>query len=424
MDAIKELLGPVYIPKMISVRQRFLATRLENVGLAVREQLTASGKLQEIKHGDRIAIGVGSRGIANLGLIVRTVVGLVKERGAVPFIVPAMGSHGGATAEGQTAILAHLGITRESVGAEIRATMDVVSHGHSRGGLPVLMDANASEADGIIVVNRIKPHTSFHGTVESGLLKMLVIGFGKQRGADVAHARGFGHMSAHIMDIGEAILERLPVHFGLGVIENAFDETAKIAVVSPADFMEREPHLLREAKSMMPRILINNLHVLIVDEIGKDISGVGMDPNITGRFPNEFVQPDFHANRVAVLRLTEKSDGNAAGIGLADVTTTKVEQAMDRAKGYMNALTSTSMASPRLPMVLSSDKLAIQAALKTCLEPDRQKLRVVRIKNTLHLEHIYISEALLEAVNGQDDIEVLGPAQDMDFDDDGNLGGL
>ncbi|MDQ0189509.1 DUF2088 domain-containing protein [Alicyclobacillus cycloheptanicus] len=421
MNVIEELLRPIPIPKMAPVRQHFAVTRVVDAGAEVQNAVLKEGLLERIQPGSNIAIGVGSRGIANLPELVKATVDLVKARGANPFLVPAMGSHGGATAEGQRAMLNHLGVREDTVGAPIHATMEVVQMGMSAHGLPLFVDRNAAAADGIIVINRIKPHTSFRGPVESGLLKMLVIGLGKQRGADAAHARGFASMADHILDLSQAVLDRLPVLFGVAVIENAYDETAKVAAVASERMHELEPQLLNEARLRMPRISLNDLHVLVVDEIGKNISGVGMDPNVTGRYPNDLVKGDLRVNRIVVLSLTETTDGNAAGLGLADVTTARAESQIDRVKGYMNALTSTSMSSPKLPIVMPTDKQAIQAAVKTCLEPNFGAVRMIRIVNTLKLDEIWVSESLLSEAQAHPDMEVLGPAEAMAFDATGRL---
>ncbi|MCL6517570.1 DUF362 domain-containing protein [Alicyclobacillus sp.] len=421
MGVLEELLRDVPLPKMAPVRQKFDATRVEDVAAAVHRAIAEAGVGDRIRPGARVAIGVGSRGIANLPDLVRATVEVIRQRGAEPFIVPAMGSHGGATAEGQRATLEHLGVTEATVGAPVRATMEVVQRGVSAGGLPLYVDAHAAAADGIVVINRIKPHTSFRGRVESGLIKMLVIGLGKQRGAETAHQLGMGHMADHLLDLSAAFVERLPLWFGVGVIENAYDQTARVVAVPAERLHEVEPELLNEARARMPKILVQDPDVLVVDEMGKDISGVGMDPNITGRYPNQLVQPDIHITRVCVLRLTQRSDGNANGIGLADVTTAVLEAQIDRVKGYANCLTSTSLASCRLPMVLPTDRLAVQAAIKTCNREDLSKARVVRIRNTLHLERIWVSESVLPEISGDPRLEVLGPAEPMRFTDAGDL---
>jgi hypothetical protein len=387
----------------------------------VRAAVVAPDVLSRVREGARIAIGVGSRGVANLPLITRTLVELVRSRGADPFIVPAMGSHGGATAEGQEAVLDHLGVNEGSVGAPVRATMEVRQFGVSSGGLPLYVDRYAAEADGIIALNRIKPHTSFRGSVESGILKMLVIGFGKQRGADAAHARGFQYMADHILDLSSAWTERLPVLFGLGVIENAYDQTAKVVAVPAERLLKEERRLIDEARALMPRIMFNPLDVLIVDEIGKDISGVGMDPNVTGRYPNDLVKGGLRVTRIVALRLTQTADGNAAGVGLADVTTSALEGQIDRVKGYMNSLTSTTMSTVKLPMVLPTDDLAIKGAIKTSNAPAPGVLRAVRIRSTKRLGEISISEGLLDEARAHQEVEILGPAEPLEFDSYGNL---
>ncbi|WP_029421123.1 DUF362 domain-containing protein [Alicyclobacillus macrosporangiidus] len=421
MGVLEDLLRDIPLPKMAPVRQKFAAERVDDVAGAVHRAIAEAGVAERIRPGAKVAIGVGSRGIANLPVLVRAVVEVVKQRGADPFIVPAMGSHGGATADGQRAMLEHLGVTEATVGAPVRATMEVVQAGVSAGGLPLYVDAYAAKADGIIVINRIKPHTSFRGKVESGLIKMLVIGLGKQKGAETAHARGFDHMTRHLLDLSAALIERLPVWFGVGVLENAYDQTARVVAVPAERLHEVEPELLNEARRLMPKILVRDPDVLVVDEMGKDISGVGMDPNVTGRYPNQLVQPDIRIGKVCVLRLTEKTDGNAAGVGLADVTTAALEAKIDRVKGYANSLTSTTMTSIKLPMVLPTDRLAIQAAIKTCNCPDLAQARVVRIRNTLHLEHIWVSESLLPEVAAHERMEVLGPAEPMRFTEAGEL---
>lgn len=421
MEVVNRLLDPVPLPLMVPVRQRFDDTHIEDVASAVGQACDEGGVRERIVPGTRVAIGVGSRGIANLPLLVKAVVEIVKAAGAHPFIVPAMGSHGGATAEGQQAMLEHLGVTESHVGAPILSTMEVVERGRSASGLPLYVDKFAADADGIILINRIKPHTSFRGVVESGLQKMMVIGLGKQKGADATHALGFGYMSSRLVELSRVFMARLPFLFGLGVVENAYDKTAKIAAILPERLQEEEPRLLNQARQWMPQILLHPLDVLVVDEIGKNISGTGMDPNITGRFNNELIKSERTISRIAVLGLTEESDGNASGLGLADATTTRAQRSIDRVKGYMNALTSTAMPSARLPMVLDTDRLAIQACIKTSLAPDLNMIRLVRIQNTLRLQHIFISTALLDEAKEHPDVEVLGPAVPMSFDGSGSI---
>ncbi|MCL6637863.1 MAG: nickel-dependent lactate racemase, partial [Alicyclobacillus sp.] len=320
MDVLHELLHQVPLPWVLPVRQRFDRERIRSVEAAVAEAVAAAAVAGRIRAGSKVALAVGSRGIAQLPALVRATVGVLRRYGAEPFVVPAMGSHGGATAEGQAALLARLGVSEQTVGAPVRSSMEVVEVGVASDGLPLYTDALAAQADGIVLLNRIKPHTSFRGPVESGLLKMLVIGLGKQKGAEMAHIFGFPDLSRRIQDRAAHLLTRLPVWFGVGVIENAYDELARIVVLPAERLLVEEPVLLEEARRRMARILLPDLDVLVVDEAGKDISGVGMDPNVTGRYPTEGIEPGLRIRRIVVLRLTEKTDGNAAGLGLADVT--------------------------------------------------------------------------------------------------------
>jgi hypothetical protein len=421
MDAFADLLGEVDVPRFVPVRQKFDEAHVQDLPQDIREAVFEAGVLSRVDAGARIAIGVGSRGIANISLITRTVVDLVRSCGADPFVVPAMGSHGGATAAGQRAVLEHIGVNEKAVGAPIRATMDVVQIGNSAGGLPLYFDRHAAEADGIIPINRIKPHTSFRGPVESGLLKMLVLGFGKQLGADATHARGFDHMANNILDVSASLIERLPVSFGLGVIENAYGQTARVVAVPAERMQEDERRLIDDARALMPRIMFNPLDVLIVDQIGKDVSGVGMDPNVTGRYPSDLVKGDQRVTRIVALRLTDATGGNAAGVGLADVTTRALEGQIDRLKGYMNSLTSTTMSTVKLPMVLATDDLAIRAAIKTCNAENPRAPRMARIRSTKHLGEIWVSEALLDEALAHEAVEVLGPPQPLELDLDGKL---
>jgi hypothetical protein len=318
-----------------------------------------------------------------------------------------MGSHGGATAEGQRDVLEQLGVTEQAVGAPIRSSMEVVEIGRLPNGLPIYVDQLAYEADQVVVINRIKPHTAFRGPVESGLMKMLTIGLGKQKGAEAAHAYGFKYMAEHVPAMAREILKKVPILFGLATIENAYDRPAKIVAVPAEKIEETEPGLLLEAKALMPKILFDPIDVLIVDEIGKDISGDGMDPNITGRYPTPYASGGPEVKRIVVLGLTERTHGNANGIGLADITTKKVFDSVDWVKGYANALTSTVVKTVKMPMFLETETLAVKAAIKTCNAFDLTKVRVVRIKNTLELKEIWISEGLLAEAKERKEIEIL-----------------
>lgn len=408
MTIIDELLRDIPLPRMVRIRQNFHAPETRDVAQAVHDAMRATDVLSRISKGDRVAIAVGSRGVADIPLLTRETVRAVKSVGGEPFIVPAMGSHGGATAEGQKDVLAQLGVTEAFVEAPILASMDVVEVGKLPNGLPVYTDKHAYEADKVIVINRIKPHTAFRGPVESGLLKMITIGLGKQKGAEAAHAYSFKYMAEHVPEMAKITLAKVPIIFGLGSIENAYDRPAKIVAVPAERLEEEEPQLLLEAKALMPRIMFDPIDVLIVDEIGKDISGDGMDPNITGRYATPYASGGPEVARIVVLGLTERTHGNANGIGLADITTSKVLNETIKEKGYANALTSTVVGVVKMPMALDSEELAVKAAIKTCNAFDMNQARVVRIENTLHLKEIWISESLLPEAMEHQDIEVLG----------------
>jgi hypothetical protein len=357
--------------------------------------------------GDRVAIAVGSRGVADISILAREVVNAVKSVGGCPFIVPAMGSHGGATAEGQKEVLEQLGVTEQFIGAPILSSMDVMEVGRLPSGLPIYTDKHAYEADKIIVINRIKPHTSFRGPLESGLMKMITIGLGKQKGAEAAHAYSFKYMGEHVSEMAKVVLSKVPIIFGLGILENAYDRPAKIVAVPTEKLGEVEPQLLLEAKALMPKIGFDPIDVLVVDEIGKDISGDGMDPNITGRYATPYASGGPEVARIVVLGLTDKTHGNANGLGMADITTRKAFEAIEWEKGYANALTSTVVNVVKVPMFLETEELAIKAAIKTCNVFELDKVRLVRIHNTLHIKEIWISESLLPEAMGREDIEIL-----------------
>lgn len=415
------LLRDIPLPRMVPVRQRFDAARLASPELDLRDRLRASPEVAALAPGARVAVAVGSRGIARLPELVRTLVDVLKETGAAPFIVPAMGSHGGATASGQRTVLANLGITEEAVGAPIISSLDVVETGRLSNGLPVYADQAAARADAIVVMNRVKPHTAFRGPFESGLMKMIAVGLGKQKGAEACHQMGFRHMAETVPGAARMIIERLPVAFGVAVVENAYDEIARIVVV-PADRIENvEPELLREARNLMPRIPFAELDVLVVDWIGKNISGDGMDPNITGRYPTPYAAGGPTVNKLVVLDLTEASEGNANGVGTADFTTRTLADKIDFAAMYANGLTSTVCAPTKLATVLESDLLALKAAVKTANILDYRTCRMVRIENTLRLDRLWVSEQLLEQASGQGALEVCGDPRELVFREDGSL---
>ena len=333
-----------------------------------------------------------------------------------------MGSHGGATPEGQVEVLHSLGISEETVGAPIYSSMDVVQIGESVGGIPVYFDKYAAtKADATVVVGRVKPHTSFRGSFESGLAKMVAIGLGKQKGAEICHAAGPAHMSQRIEDFARTAIEKSNVIFGVGILENAYDETSKIVALPKEEILAREPELLREAKANLPQILFEDYDVLIVDEIGKNISGLGMDTNIINRFPTLAVKCEPTMQRIVVLDVTKETHGNVHGLGLADVCTRRVFEKIDFNKTYPNPLTSRVPEASKIPMVMPSDRLAIQAAMQTCCDVDYNKIKMVRIINTLKLDEILISEHLLAQARLDSRIEILGDPRPMRFAESGDL---
>ncbi|MBS7639928.1 MAG: lactate racemase domain-containing protein [Candidatus Bathyarchaeia archaeon] len=420
--------GVGLLPKMVRVRQKFYAPKLDDYISILRRELEGAGLRDSVKPGAKIAITAGSRGIAHIVEILATLVNEVKEAGGKPFIVPAMGSHGGATPKGQLEILRNLGITEESVGAPIYASMEVEEVGRLSNGEPVYVDRIALKSDGIIVVNRVKPHTDFKGRIESGLMKMIAVGLGKQKGAEIIHRYQLEGYHRLIPEAARLIIRRAPIILGVAIVENAYHEIAAIRALKPEEIEEEEPKLLEMAKDLMARIPFKEIDVLIVDEMGKDISGTGMDTNVIGRFwasPDEYENRAPKIRRIVVLDLSEKSDGNAVGIGLADITTKRLFSKIDFEKTFANCLTSTWPELAKIPPFLPNDRDAILMAIRCCGPIDPLKAKIVRIKNTLELEYMWISESLYEIVKQNrelaEHIEVLGEPEEMQFDILGNL---
>jgi hypothetical protein len=426
MGVVSDMLKDVKLPKMIKVKQNFQREKINDISAALRSELMNDKIKSTIKPGMKIAITGGSRGVANVALIIKEVAAFVKELGAEPFIIPAMGSHGGATAEGQVEVLESFGITEEYCGCPIKASMETKQIGYTdetafERQFPVFIDKYAAEADGIILVNRIKTHPAFRGTYESGLMKMMTIGLGKQKGAETCHEVGVKHLAALIPLFGNAILKNANVLFGVGTIENPFDETCKIIALTNKEIPEKEPALLLESKTLMPKILIEKTDVLIVDKIGKNFSGDGMDPNITGTFPTPYASGGIDAQRVVLLDLSDETHGNANGLGMAHMVTKRLFDKSDLEKTYPNSLTAKIVKNIKIPMILKSDKEAIQAAVKTCVDINKESPDIIRIPNSLHIEYIEISESLLEKAKQIPDMEILDEAKDFSFDISGNL---
>jgi len=412
-------------PRMVKIRQALYGEVLPEVGKAVQRKLAHIGLAGRVRPGMKVAITAGSRGIAGLPEVLEAIVIFLKSQGAKPFIIPAMGSHGGATAEGQVKILASLGVTEERIGAPICFSMEVVKIGEIGNATPVYMDALAAQADGIIVVNRVKEHTDFAAPLESGLMKMLTVGLGKRAGAGALHALGWEQMPENIALAGRLILAKAPVLCGVAIMENAYQGIAKVRVFRPEQIEKGERRLLQQVKRHAPRLPFKELDILVVERLGKDISGAGLDPNVTGRFAVPVKRPggSLKCYRIAVLGLTAETEGNAVGIGVADIITQRCAQAIDIQATYANALTSGNLMLARIPLTLENDQAAIAAALTCGFNTPPQQVRLVRIGDTLHLDTFYISEGLLEEVENHPALTIIGKPQPMRFDKAGNLVG-
>lgn len=420
---VSRLIGATHIPKLFRAKQTFDRCQIkpEEIPSVVFEQLSQPAFDSLICAGMEIAITAGSRGIRNVDWITRAIVDFVRSKGAIPFIVPAMGSHGGATAEGQLEILAGYGITEKTMGCDIRSSMETIDLGYSELGKRVVIDKHAFQADGIIVSCRLKPHNAFRGPYESGPCKMMTVGLGKQVGAEVVHSDGMGVIGQHIPTMANVVLEKAPILFAIPSIENAYDETCKIEAILAQDILKREPELLEFAKASMPRLIIGEGDVLVVDEIGKNFSGTGVDPNITGTFSTHFATGGVQVQRTCMLRLSEVSHGNGLGVGLADAITKRIFDDLDPEKMYPNCITSTVLASARIPCVVATEKEAIQLCIKTCNRVDQEKIRLIRIPNSLHIGQIMLSEAYYaDVVAGKyPGLEALGEPEELVFDENG-----
>ena len=407
-------------PALTPVHQHFPRVQLGDIAPQITAELAKVPDADVA--GKSIAITVGSRGIAGLVEIVRALVEGLRAKGGQPFIVPSMGSHGGATAEGQIAILAGYGITETAVGAPIRASMEVVQVATLDDGTPLYTDKIASQADAIVIANKIKPHADFKARYESGLVKMLTIGLAKHKGAVALHNHGFERFHDVLPKAAERLIANLPILFGLAILENAYDELMMLELVPADQIMSREKELLEVSKRSIGRLNLSDIDILIVDEIGKNISGEGMDPNVTGR-PGSglsgFDAPNIQ--KIVVLDVTAQSHGNGVGIGGADLTTRRCVELLDLGAIYTNAITATIMTPAKLPMILNTDHDALVVAAKTCNLVTPETIKIVRIKNTLEIHEIRVSTALLPEVAQSAALSVAGPAVPIVFDKDGRL---
>jgi hypothetical protein len=408
------------LPTMIRVRQTFSRPRVEDIPRTVAERLLGAGL--PIKQGDTVAVGAGSRGIANIDTIVGATVRYLRDLGARPFVFPAMGSHGGGTAEGQLSVLAHYGITEATMGCPVRATMEVEQVGEALG-LPVWLDRFAAGADWIGLVNRVKPHTDFKGSIESGLFKMMTIGLGKWKGAVQYHRANVNHgYETVITSVGREMLAKARIGFGLGIAENGYDETAAIEAFTAAELEAGERRLLKSAREWMAKLPFSPIDVLIVEQIGKNISGSGMDTNVIGRPTNPF-EP-FPAEPkilwIVALDITEESYGNATGLGNADFTTRRLVDKIDMKATLINSITACAPWGARIPATYETDREAIETALDCIGLTPPERARVIRIKNTLMLGELEVSEAFAAEVDKRRDLTALDSAP-LDFDASGRL---
>lgn len=422
---VEQVIDGVELPRFFKATQRFDATMVKDIPLELHNQLLVRDLYRRILPRQRVAITAGSRQIANMPKILKAIADAVRSRGAYPFIIPAMGSHGGATAQGQADILRHYGITEESTGCKIVSSMEVNEIGQTRDGLPVYCSRTlCEEADAIILCNRIKAHPGLAGDIQSGLTKISVIGCGKQKGAATCHRDGMAHMQERLVEMSRVMLEKMPVIFGVGILENAYDQTAELHCIPAERIAQEEPPLLKKAYAYLPRLYPNDLDVLFVDWVGKNISGVSADPAVTLRFlePMKIAKNTRTPPKVFVMGdLTDESVGAASGIGQADIVTQRLLEKVDFGKTYINAMTSTFLPNSKLPIVMKNDIYALKMAVRTCNAADPGKPRILRIRNTLDVKEIYASEALLPEILAHPQMDVLTELQPLEFDPEGNL---
>ena len=421
MSQINEILDNIKLPQIMKVSQTFDNTKLDDVEGDLNQKLIDKNIKDKIKQGMKIAITGGSRGISFYKELMKTIVSFVKKCGATPFIVPSMGSHGGGTSEGQENMLKKLGITKESVGCEIISSMDVVEVGRTSKDLPVYIDKNAANADGIILLNRVKLHTSFRGKYESGLIKMMAIGLAKRKGADMTHFLRYENMAENLVEVGKIAINNLNIICGVASIENGYNEVADLFVLHKDEILQEEPKILEKSKRLMPRIYLDDIDVLIVNEIGKNISGTGVDTNIVGRFHTNAASGGPNTVKLGFLDISEKSGGNGNGMGLADFVSKKFFRKIDFESTYINAITSTEPNSVKLPLVLDNDKYVFQGCVKLCGVKNIQDIKLVIINNTKELDEIYMSKSAFENTVDKSKVKKESELFDIPFDEEGNL---
>jgi hypothetical protein len=412
-------------PHMLRIRQTFDDTALDNIPGEITRQLANLKLESSVKKGQTVAVACSSRGIANYGIIVKTVVSFLKQLKLDPFLIPAMGSHGAATAAGQKRVLKHLGIVEEDVAAPIRSSLEIVPIGETEDRIPVYLDKLASEADHIVLINRIKKHTEFEHEFESGLLKMMAIGLGKQEGAATYHEAmlTYGYPKV-ILTVARKVMQYANLLFGVGTVENGYGQTAHIGVAPKENIAEMEKALLTSAKAYAPALPFDEADIILIDEMGKEISGTGFDTKVVGRIglPLVTAEPERpKIKRIVVSDLTEDSEGNAVGVGIADIITQRLLDKIDMDALNMNTITGVCPEMGKIPLTLRNDYEAIEIAIKCVGLIPREKLKIMRIKNTSLLSEVEISQAYEDEISKRDDLEIVIPKREMDFDAAGNL---
>ncbi|VAX38789.1 Iron-sulfur cluster-binding protein [hydrothermal vent metagenome] len=412
-------------PQMIRLRQHFDAPQVADVPYEVEQQLSVLQMQKKVNVGETVAITVGSRGIANIPVIIKSICNHFKRIKAKPFIVPAMGSHGGGTTDGQLAILKDYGITEETMQVPVRATMQTEIVGKTPQGIPVHIDQYACQADHVFICNRVKPHTAFVGEIESGLHKMMLIGLGKHTGATLYHRATVDYSFQEIAEsVSQVVIKKCGVLGGLAIVENAYDETGVIAAVAPDDFLSREKELLVQAESMMPQLPFSQCDLLIVDRIGKNISGTGLDTTIVGRKYNDRVatkKDKASCKRIFVRGLTEETHGNASGIGIVEVTNKRTVDAIDYKKTHINCLTAGHLTGAAIPMWFHTDEEAIAAILHCNGLTEPTNAKVIQISDTRHLAEVSVSRVYENEIETRNDLEIIAEPTEMNFDSNHNL---
>ena len=411
-------------PKIAEISQRLNTDRVGSIEPVIAGEMKRVDLAGRIKPGSRVAITAGSRGITDMTEVLKAIIAEVKKVGGSPVIIPSMGSHGGATAEGQAEMLEGLGVSEKTLGIPVVSSMEVVDLGETEEGIPVVLSRDAMECDNIIIVNRIKPHTEFHGKIESGLTKMMVIGLGKHRGAVLAHswAVRFGYERT-LISVGNHLIKNAPITLGIGIVENGSGKAARIEAVTPEHFVEEEVKLLAFARQTCPHLPFDRLDILVVDEGGKEISGTCMDTKVIGRIMNIYEPPLEHPyiTRIVLRDLTETSHGNGLGIGLADFVTQRLVDKLNRDITDLNCVTAVAPEKARLPIIGKTDRLAIDYAFASAGPVTADTVRLCWIKNTMRLDRMFVSEPLLEEVAANKDLEVVSELSEMRFNEDGEL---